>query len=164
RSAFAATGAPESDFNHAAAAVDEVSHAWLDTRAAVCTDTRDRHVQPEASLLVRLACLDRQQEDLSALLALFGHADADIARTATRLDGAAVFGLHGELIDAWTTHAKAWIERDGDVEAESILENALGLMAISSGDHEAALTHSQRAEVLATQVHGPAGQSVFADQ
>src|SRR5439155_14108164 len=44
--------------------------------------TRDRREQPEAALLLRLACLDHQKQDLSALIELFEHADPALVRGA----------------------------------------------------------------------------------
>jgi serine/threonine protein kinase/tetratricopeptide (TPR) repeat protein len=66
------------------ASLDDAATRWLAARSEACRDTRDRRSQPEAVLLLRLACLDRQRDDLSALVALFQHADGAVAQRATK--------------------------------------------------------------------------------
>ena len=56
------------------------SDDWLAARARTCEATRGERNQPEAVLLVRLACLDRQREDTNALVSLLEHADTALAK------------------------------------------------------------------------------------
>jgi tetratricopeptide (TPR) repeat protein len=279
--AFVATKVPgaEDSFGHTAAALDETATNWLDARRDACADTRERHSASEAALLLRLACLDRQKDDVSALVELLQRPDAklvDIAALAVRelpgpvvcanarslsyveppppalrwqvtelhhglsrsnalmlvgrekdagaqllglveqanklgyrpvlaeaqylfgrqklddfeaaihyLDEAeatavaarvdtiaaraaaarlaegAIAGRSREVVDAWTQRARAWIERENDVEATFAYEESLGILAENGGDHAGAVTHLTRAIELGTREFGAASARVF---
>ena len=279
--AFTASHAPqaEADFARAAAAIDETSQSWLAARANACSDTREQHREPEAVLLLRLACLDRQKEDLAALVALLARADAKLvgdaaqavgqlagpalcanARSLTyiepppedareratelrlrlsegralllagrereagdllralvedarnlgygpllaealyllgrhdlddfasairhldeaetvalanhvdaiaaraaalRLTEGAVAGREESVLDDWSERARAWVRRDGDLEAEFDVEQSLGILAEHRGDHAAAEEHLRRAIDVGTRAYGGASTRVF---
>jgi tetratricopeptide (TPR) repeat protein/predicted Ser/Thr protein kinase len=80
---------PDDSFDRTALALDTIAKRWLDARGHACAETREAHAQPEAVLLLRLSCLDRQTDELGALLALYGDADAaslgQLARAVYRL-------------------------------------------------------------------------------
>src|SRR5207244_13262279 len=83
---FLATRAPTAadDFARTSAALEDTSRSWLQARSQACEATRERHEQPEAALLLRLACLDRQKDDLAAMIALLEHADVDLVHARGR--------------------------------------------------------------------------------
>ncbi|HTR50628.1 MAG TPA: serine/threonine-protein kinase, partial [Kofleriaceae bacterium] len=85
RAAFVATGEPtaEDELARTAAGLDDMARDWLDARARACRDTRETHAKPEATLVLRLACLDRVKADVGALVALLGHADAATVKVAS---------------------------------------------------------------------------------
>jgi tetratricopeptide (TPR) repeat protein len=95
RAAFVAAGgtAVDAEFARAATALDDIAKRWSDARAQACADTRERHIKPEASLLLRLACFDRQQESLDGLVTLLERPDRLTVKQAAR----AVRRLHGPV-------------------------------------------------------------------
>jgi tetratricopeptide (TPR) repeat protein len=279
--AFTASHVPEAeaDFARAASAIDETSKTWLSARANACAETREQHREPEAVLLLRLACLDRQKEDLAALVELFARADAQLvgdaaqavgqlggaalcanarslayvepppddkreratelrlrlsqgralllagrdreagdllrslvedARTlgygpllaealyllgrhdlddfanairhldeaesvalanhvdaiaaraaAARLTEGSVAGREDAVLDDWSERARAWVRRDGDLEAEFDVEQSLGILAEHKGDHSAAEAHLRRSIEVGTRAYGGANTRVF---
>jgi tetratricopeptide (TPR) repeat protein len=86
RAGFVATGASSADdeFKRAAAALDDATSRWTLARTQICADTRERHTVPEAMLLLRLSCLDRQKENIDALVALLEHPDGATVKQSAR--------------------------------------------------------------------------------
>jgi hypothetical protein len=64
------------------AALDRYARAWGEARTAACAATYVRREQSEEVLALRYACLDRRRDELDALTAAFGRADAAAARKA----------------------------------------------------------------------------------
>ncbi|HTR52068.1 MAG TPA: serine/threonine-protein kinase [Kofleriaceae bacterium] len=87
QAAFRATGAPGADaaFTRMATALDDLAHEWIDARAHACVETRDDHAQPEAVLLVRLSCLDREKDDFGEMVSLFEQVDNASITTAAAM-------------------------------------------------------------------------------
>jgi tetratricopeptide (TPR) repeat protein len=71
RAAFAKD---DTGFTRAVSALDDAAHAWLDARARTCAGSPDHHAAP---LQLQLACLDRQKDDLAALIALYSKSRGD---------------------------------------------------------------------------------------
>jgi tetratricopeptide (TPR) repeat protein len=86
RAAAIATGEPSAAASStlAATALEENARGWLDARSQVCADTRERHTQTEAVLQLKLACLDRQKDNLDALVALLESPDRATVKQAPR--------------------------------------------------------------------------------
>jgi serine/threonine protein kinase len=279
-SAFAASKAPDAagSFQRMAKATDQWSSRWLEARSKACADTRKRHIDSEAVLLLRLACLDRQRDDMNALLAVFesdpttvndaalavneqpgpvlcanprsltyfapppaqsrarvielqnalSHVkalllagkeadagkrlkdvieqarklgyeplladalyligrqeldDLDIAiayldeaervaiagrvdtiagrAAAMRLAQGAIAGRDDNLLADWSSRAKAWVARDGDLEAEFGYVESQGMIAANRGDHAAAEKEYRKAIELGTREFGEASSRVF---
>jgi tetratricopeptide (TPR) repeat protein len=86
RAGFVATGAPSADanFTRAATALDDITNRWVGARAQTCANTRQHHIDPEAVLLLRLACLDRQKDNIDALVGLLEHPDDTTVKQSSR--------------------------------------------------------------------------------
>ncbi|HVE84281.1 MAG TPA: serine/threonine-protein kinase [Myxococcales bacterium] len=84
RAAFAAVNKPfAADAARAAARqLDGYAAAWAQMRRQACEATRVRGEAPESVLALRLSCLDRRLESLSALVAVLRAADAAVAQKA----------------------------------------------------------------------------------
>jgi serine/threonine-protein kinase len=93
RAAAIATGEPSAAQSSTltAKALDEIANGWLAARSQACADTRERHTQPEPMLVLKLACLDRQKENLEALVSLLQNPD----RATVKQAALAVRQLHG---------------------------------------------------------------------
>jgi tetratricopeptide (TPR) repeat protein len=61
----------EPAFTRAADAMDHAAAALVDARARACSETREQHIQPEAVLVARLACLAHQRDQLVDVLELY---------------------------------------------------------------------------------------------
>src|SRR5207247_913939 len=88
--AFAATGRPyaESVFAAIDRALDGYRGAWAAMHRGACEATRLRGEQPENVLALRMACLDRRLDELSALGDLFARADGALVDRAIQASGA----------------------------------------------------------------------------
>jgi hypothetical protein len=86
RAAAIATGEPSAAASSTLAetALDKLANGWLEVHSQVCADTRQRHTQTEALLLLKLACLDRQKENLDALVAVLENPDRATVKHAAR--------------------------------------------------------------------------------
>jgi tetratricopeptide (TPR) repeat protein len=119
RAAAIATGEPSSSANStlATTALDKLANDWLDARSQACADTRERRTQPEALLQLRLACFDRQKENLDALIALLEKPDRATVKQATR----AVRQLQGPN-ECANAHALSYIAPPAPVLASRATE------------------------------------------
>jgi Tfp pilus assembly protein PilF len=86
RAGFVASGAPsaDEDFTRATTALDESTSHWVLARKQICADTRERHTVPETMMQLRLSCLDRQKDNLEALVALLEHPDSATVKQSVR--------------------------------------------------------------------------------
>ena len=84
REAFAAVSRPfAADAERASSRqLDAYAEAWVQMRRQACEATRLRGEAPESVLALRLSCLDRRLESLSALVAVLEAADAEVAQRA----------------------------------------------------------------------------------
>jgi tetratricopeptide (TPR) repeat protein len=84
RSAFAAVPKPfAADAARAASRqLDGYASAWAQMRQQACEATRLRGEAPESVLALRMACLDRRLESVSALVSVLEAADAQVAQKA----------------------------------------------------------------------------------
>jgi tetratricopeptide (TPR) repeat protein len=62
--------------------LDAFTEAWIRERTETCRATHVRHEQSESLMDLRMACLDRQLLEASALVELFEAADAQVAEKA----------------------------------------------------------------------------------
>src|SRR6185436_17046127 len=62
--------------------LDAYAGAWARMRQQACEATRLRREAPESVLALRLSCLDRRLESLSALVSVLKAADAQVAQKA----------------------------------------------------------------------------------
>jgi tetratricopeptide (TPR) repeat protein/tRNA A-37 threonylcarbamoyl transferase component Bud32 len=82
--ALVATGKPyaEASWSNAKRWLDQDVEAWAQMRLEACRATRVEHRQSEEAMLLRMVCLERRLSDMKALVDVFLHADADIAKHA----------------------------------------------------------------------------------
>ncbi|MGE5184978.1 MAG: tetratricopeptide repeat protein, partial [Acidobacteriota bacterium] len=87
------------------------------------------------------------------------------ARAAARRLGAGALTTADEpLRRSWADRARAWVQRDGDLEAEFDLETGLALIASQAGEHAEAERHFRRALDVGTRVFGDANARVSSVQ
>jgi eukaryotic-like serine/threonine-protein kinase len=100
RAAFAATGTPDaaSTAAYAEKAMDRATGAWLAAYHDACQATRERHVQSEAALNLRLDCLDEERFDLRAAEDLMSHPDPK--KLTAAIGAAGKLPLPSECADA----------------------------------------------------------------
>jgi tetratricopeptide (TPR) repeat protein/tRNA A-37 threonylcarbamoyl transferase component Bud32 len=80
RARFTASGLPyaSASFSAARELLDRYAHDWSAMRTASCEATRVRREQPEETLALRAACLDRRLGELTALTDLLVKADKKV--------------------------------------------------------------------------------------
>jgi len=100
RAAFAAAGGAGAlaTAAYAEKAMDRASGAWLAAYRDACVATRERHVQPEAALNLRLDCLAEQRMDMQAAVDILEHPRGD--DLASTLGAAITLPAAGECADA----------------------------------------------------------------
>ena len=84
RAAFAATEAPFATdaWNTVERSLDAFGAAWVDARTEACEATRVRGEQSEALMDRRILCLDRERQELAALVDLFAQGGVETVRHA----------------------------------------------------------------------------------
>ncbi len=84
KAAFAALGTKDQadTAERVVKGLDRVTSRWVEGYRSACEDTRDKHVQSEAALSLRVECLDRQLYDLKGSIELLSHPDAALLSTA----------------------------------------------------------------------------------
>ncbi|MGE0550188.1 MAG: protein kinase [Kofleriaceae bacterium] len=80
RWAFLVTKAPfaEDAWTRVEPKLDELATSWSEAHKRACTETRIEHVQSEEVLARRSICLERNRQDLKALVEVLGKADAKL--------------------------------------------------------------------------------------
>ncbi|MBS2031313.1 MAG: protein kinase [Deltaproteobacteria bacterium] len=98
--AFLATGLPsaETTWGYAERAMAKHTRAWVEQYRDACHDARVAHTESESALDLRLDCLANQRTDISAVVALFAHADKTIVQSAS--GAAASLPLASDCSDA----------------------------------------------------------------
>jgi eukaryotic-like serine/threonine-protein kinase len=102
RAAFLASGQPFAEGSWASVqrTLDAYAEQWRTAARAACEDTHVRHVQSEAQLDLRGACLERHRRELGAAVRLLGQADPAMLANAVQL-----------------AHGLGWIAACEDAEA-----------------------------------------------
>jgi tetratricopeptide (TPR) repeat protein len=84
RKAFAATGVSYADeaWEHVARGLDAYGAAWTQQHTQACEATRLRGEQSSELLDLRMHCLEKQRQELGALVGVLAHADAVVVGRA----------------------------------------------------------------------------------
>jgi tetratricopeptide (TPR) repeat protein len=84
RQAFVATGVSyaEDAWGRVAGMLDAYGEAWTQQHTEACEATRVRGEQSSELLDLRMHCLEKQRQELKALVGVYAHADAAIVRRA----------------------------------------------------------------------------------
>jgi eukaryotic-like serine/threonine-protein kinase len=82
--AFTATGKPfaEDAWSGVSRTLDAYTASWASTRDEACKATRIHHAQSEESLLLQMACLERERTALKALVDVLGSADGSVVENS----------------------------------------------------------------------------------
>ena len=153
RGAFDATKSPLAGaaYDTVARELDGYASAWTDASTESCQATRVRREQPEDAMALRQTCLDEQREELRALTALFGQADAVLVEKASRaaaaLDPVARCANVAALRAPGTPPAEMQVRLDG-----VRVQLASAKAAFIAGRTEPALTGATAAVEAATAI------------
>ncbi|HEY2510988.1 MAG TPA: serine/threonine-protein kinase [Polyangiaceae bacterium] len=158
RRAFEATGAVmEADsFQRATKALDAYADSWRAARTEVCEATKVRHEQSEEVYSLRADCLDRQKNEMRALVSIFRRADRGAVDQAVK----AAYGLTSVN---WCQDVNALRASSGlpvePVKRARVLEARAALATSASlglaGKNSEAVAEAQRARDMAREAgHG----------
>jgi tetratricopeptide (TPR) repeat protein len=141
----------------------------------VVEDARNTGYQPVlAESLLELGTADNFQSEHPATeialgdaytAAIRSHLDTVAARAAAQLmSSAAERGADERTFAQFETTALAWVDRDGDRQAELLVENARGIATSGQDKYEEAVAHFERAAQVAAQVFGEGSTRLFTTQ
>ena len=158
RHAFEATGmASQADsFERATKALDAYADSWRTARTEVCEATKVRHEQSEEVYALRADCLDRQKNEMRALVSIFRRADHGAVDQAVK----AAYGLTSvnwcEDVNALRASSGLPVEpvkRARVMEARAALATSASLGL--AGKNSEAVAEAQRAREMAREAgHG----------